>query len=153
MKHLIVFFCLFLSMNFFGQRYKNAFGLRYATIGSLQLNAKHFVNDDISAELSLGGNLDYVWFQGNLNWQVQNALDTDFYIGAGPGFGIVSGESILGNSSSSKYMYGVNLFAGGEYVDTEFPISLSFETGPYLQVSPNLTLGWNFGVAARYVIP
>jgi hypothetical protein len=50
-------------------------------------------------------------------------------------------------------MYGVNVFAGGEYVDTEFPVSISFETGPYVQVSPNLTLGWNFGVAARYVIP
>lgn len=154
MKYIILSFFLFFSLNFFAQRsYTNAVGVKYANIGSIQLNAKHYLNDDIAAELSLGGNLDYVWLQGTLNWQVKRSLDTDFYIGAGPGGGIVSGEPILGNSSSNRYMLGGNFFFGGEYLDTEFPVSISFETGPYLQVIPKITLGWNFGIAARYVLP
>jgi hypothetical protein len=153
MKHSLLLCSLFFSLNFFAQRYTNAIGLRFANIGYSQLNAKHFMNANNAVELSLGGNSNYVWVQGNYEWQNKLVDDIDYYFGAGPGFGIVSGNPILQNSSNDRLMFGVNGVVGAEYKLPDYPFTFSIESGPYLQIIPNVSLGWNFGLAARYVLP
>jgi hypothetical protein len=49
-------------------------------------------------------------------------------------------------------MLGANAVAGVEYMLPDHPFTFSLETGPYLQVIPNVRLAWNFGIAARYVL-
>lgn len=153
MKHKLLFFCLFFTFSFFAQPYKKAVGLRFANIGYTQLNAKYFMAKENAVEISLGGNSNYVWIQGNYEWQQLLFDDVDYYFGVGPGCGIVSGNPILGNSSTSRFMFGANGVAGVEYKLPDYPFTFAFESGPYLQVIPSLRLGWNFGIAARYVLP
>ncbi len=111
------------------------------------------MNASNAVELSLGGNSNYVWMQGNYEWQYNLVDDIDYYFGAGPGFGIVSGNPILQNSSNDRLMFGVNSVLGAEYKLPDYPFTFSFESGPYLQIIPSFSLGWNFGLAARYVLP
>jgi hypothetical protein len=79
--------------------------------------------------------------------------DFDYYVGIGPGMGLVSGNPIMNNSANDKFMVGANGVIGTEYKLPDYPFTFAFETGPYLQLIPNLRLGWNFGLAARYVLP
>jgi hypothetical protein len=153
MKHSLLACSLFLSLTLLGQRYTNSVGLRFANIGFTQLNGKHFMNENSAVELSLGGNSNYVWMQGNYEWQHPLVDDVDYYFGAGPGLGIVSGNPIMQNSANDRFMFGVNGVVGVEYKLPDYPITFAFESGPYLQIIPSLSLGWNFGLAARYVLP
>ena len=152
MKFYILFLSLFCLNTFFAQRYTDAIGLRFANVGFTQLNGKHFMNANSAIELSLGGNANYVWLQGNYEWQDKLTKDVDFYVGAGPGFGFVSGKPILGNASSDRYMFGLNGIFGAEYTLPDYPFTFSVETGPFVQIIPSAKLGWNFGIAARYVL-
>lgn len=153
MKHCLLFFSLLFSLSFFAQPYKTSVGLRFANVGFTQLNGKHFLNNLNAVELSLGGNSNYVWIQGNYEWQHPLVDDVEYYFGVGPGLGIVSGDPILGNSSSDHFMLGANGVVGAEYTLPDFPFTFAFETGPYVQIIPSIRLGWNFGIAARYVLP
>jgi hypothetical protein len=153
MKHCLLFFSLLFSLSFFAQPYKTSVGLRFANVGFTQLNGKHFLNELNAVELSLGGSSNYVWIQGNYEWQRNLTEEVDYYLGVGPGLGIVSGNPILGNSSSDHFMLGANGVVGAEYILPDFPFTFAFETGPYVQIIPSLRLGWNFGIAARYVLP
>jgi hypothetical protein len=111
------------------------------------------MNPNNAVELSFGGNSNYIWIQGNYEWQYNLVDDIDYYFGAGPGFGIVSGNPIFQNSYNDRLMFGVNGVFGAEYKLPDYPFTFSFESGPYLQMIPNISLGWNFGLAARYVLP
>jgi len=153
MKFLFFVFSIFFSLGFYAQRYSNAVGLRFSNIGLTQLNGKHFLNDNNALEASVGGSSNYIWMQANYEWQHTLVNDFDYYFGAGPGFGIVSGNPIMQNSATDRLMLGANGVVGMEYTMPDFPITFSIETGPYLQVIPSLSLGWNFGLAARYVLP
>jgi hypothetical protein len=153
MKTLFLSICLFFSLQLSAQIYTTAVGLRFANVGFTQLNAKRFLNANNAVELSLGGNANYVWIQGNYEWQEKLNNDFDYYLGLGPGLGLVSGNPIMNNSANDKFMMGANGVLGTEYTMKDYPFTFAFETGPYLQLIPNLRLGWNFGLSARYVLP
>jgi len=150
MKHSLLAFSLLFSLTLFGQRYANSVGLRFANIGYTQINGKHFMNASNAVEVSLGGSSNYVWMQGNYEWQ--HPL-VDYYFGAGPGMGIVSGNPIMQNSANDRFMFGMNGVMGVEYTLPDYPFTFAFESGPYIQIIPSFNLSWNFGLAARYVIP
>ena len=153
MKRLLLVFGLFFTLTLFGQRYTNSIGLKFASLGSTQINGKHFLNENNALEVSLGGNTSYVWMQGNFVWQ--NALmdGLDYYVGAGPGFGINSRNPIIQTSLNNRFMFGVNGVLGIEDKLPDYPFTFSLESGPYVQINPNFSLGWNVGLAARYVLP
>lgn len=153
MKCSLLVFSLLFTFTLFGQRYTNSVGLKFASLGSTQINGKHFLNENNALEVSLGGNTNYVWVQGNFEWQSTLFEDLDYYIGAGPGFGIFTGNSIIPSSANDRYMIGVNGFLGVEYKLPDYPFTFSLESGPYVQINPNFNLGWNVGLAARYVLP
>jgi hypothetical protein len=153
MKLPLLISCLFFSLNFFAQRYTNSIGLRFANLGFSQLNAKHFMNANNAVEVNLGGNSNFVWMQGNYEWQQNLVDDVDYYVAAGPGFGMYSGNSIVQNTSNNRFMFGLNADIGAEYKLPDYPFTFSFETGPFLRIIPSINLGWNFGLAARYVLP
>ena len=110
MKHVILFFSLFFSMSFFAQRYTTSVGLRFANVGFTQLNGKHFLNEHNAVELSLGGNSNYVWVQGNYEWQQKLTEEVDYYLGVGPGLGIVSGNPILVSSNTISLAMSPSVF-------------------------------------------
>ncbi len=153
MKYSLLLFSLSFSLTLFGQRYTNSVGLKFASIGSTQINGKHFMNENNALEVSLGGNTNYVWMQGNYLWQSQLVDELDYYLGAGPGFGINSRNPIIQNSLNDRYLFGVNGVLGVEYKLPDYPFTFSLESGPYVQLIPTLSLGWNVGLAARYVLP
>ncbi|MEY4659534.1 MAG: hypothetical protein RJB36_1300 [Bacteroidota bacterium] len=145
MKTLFLSICLFFSLQLSAQKYTTAVGLRFANVGFTQLNAKRFLNANNAVELSLGGSSNYVWIQGNYEWQEKLNNDFDYYLGLGPGLGM--------KSANNEFMLGANGVVGAEYTMKDYPFTFAFETGPYLQLIPNLRLGWNFGLSARYVLP
>jgi hypothetical protein len=153
MKHSLLAFSLLFTLTLFGQRYSNSVGLRFANIGNTQINGKHFLNANNAIEMSIGGSSNYVWMQVNYEWQHALVDDVDYYFGAGPGMGIVSGNPIMQNSANDRFMFGMNGVVGVEYTLPDYPFTFAFESGPYLQIIPGLNLGWNFGLAARYVLP
>jgi hypothetical protein len=152
MKFHILLISFFSISSLFAQRYTDAIGLRFANLGFTQINGKHFTSENTAIEANIGGNSNYVWLQGNFELQYHLTKEVDYYLGAGPGLGLVSGNPILGNSSTSRFMLGANAVAGVEYMLPDHPFTFSLETGPYLQVIPNVRLAWNFGIAARYVL-
>lgn len=153
MKTILLSLSLIFSLSLFAQKYTNSIGLRFSNVGFTQLNAKHFLNANNALEVSLGGSSNYVWIQGNYEWHHELTSDFDYYVGIGPGMGLVSGNPIMNNSANDKFMVGANGVIGTEYKLPNYPFTFAFETGPYLQLIPNLRLGWNFGLAARYVLP
>lgn len=153
MKCSLLLFSLLLTLSIFGQRYSNSVGLKYATQGSMQINGKHFLTENNALEVSLGGYTNYVWLQGNFLWQSPLVDDLDYYFGAGPGFGMFTGNSIMQTSANDRYFIGVNGVFGVEYKLPDYPFTFSLESGPYVQVIQKFSLGWNVGLAARYVLP
>lgn len=153
MKYSLLLFSLLFTLTLFGQRYTNSVGLKFASLGSTQINGKHFMNENNALEVSLGGNTNYIWVQGNFEWQHPLVDDLDYYIGAGPGFGIFTGNSIMQTPANDQYFIGVNGVLGVEYKLPDYPITFSIESGPYVQINQKFSLGWNVGLAARYVLP
>lgn len=152
MKLNLLFAVIFCGSSLFAQRYMDAVGLRFANVGFTQLNGKHFMNANNALEASIGGNVNYLWVQGSYDWQQKLTDELDYYVGAGPGLGFVSGKPILGNSSSDRFLFGGNAAFGVECTLPDYPFTFSLETGPFVQVIPSVKLGWNFGIAARYVL-
>ncbi|MEN9986967.1 MAG: hypothetical protein RLZZ585_6 [Bacteroidota bacterium] len=153
MKRFLLSCSLLFTLTLFGQRYTNSVGLRFSNIGLTQINAKHYMNASNAVEVSLGGSTNYIWMQGNYEWQHPLVDDLDYYFGAGPGVGIVSGNPIMQNSANDRFMLGANGVIGLEYKLPDYPFTFAIESGPYLQIIPSLSLGWNIGLAARYVLP
>lgn len=153
MKPFLLSCSLFFTLTLFGQRYTNSIGLKFASLGFTQINGKHFLNENNAVEVSLGGSTNYIWMQGNYEWQHPLVDDLDYYFGVGPGLGIVSGNPIMQNSANDRFMLGANGVIGVEYKLPDYPFTFALESGPYLQIIPRLSLGWNIGLAARYVLP
>ncbi|MEY4141421.1 MAG: hypothetical protein RL110_792 [Bacteroidota bacterium] len=145
---LFVFGACLCSMAF-GQNYKTAIGIKGGYPGYGSISAKHFLGDVNAVELNVGTGLYGLTLQGLYEWNHQlptNGLS--WYLGVGPNLGLQSSQL---NNGSTLFLSGSGLI-GIEYTFNGLPINLALDSGPILQVIPNIGLGWGGGVAVRYTL-
>lgn len=131
------------------QSYKTAIGLKGGYPGYGSISAKHYLSSANAIEGNVGTGSNGLWIQGLYEWN--HDLPTsglNWYIGVGPNVGFQSSKL---NNGSSFYLSGSALL-GIEYTFNNLPLNLALDTGPIVQVLPNIGFGWGGGLAIRYAI-
>lgn len=147
MRKIIFLIVLFISTLSYGQSYKTAIGLKGGFPGYGSLNAKHYLNGSHAIEACIGGNANFLWLQGI--YEVNKSLPTNgmnWYLGIGPSIGITN---TINNTTDGLYLMGTGLI-GIEYTFQDLPINISLDTGPSIQIIPDVGFGWGGGLAVRY---
>lgn len=149
MKKTLFLTVILISTFTFSQSYKTAIGLKGGYPGFGSLNAKHYLNGSHAIEASVGGNANFLWLQGI--YEVNKSLPTDgmnWYLGIGPSIGIANTNN---NTTNGLYLMGTGLI-GIEYTFQDLPINISLDTGPSIQIIPNIGFEWGGGLAVRYTL-
>lgn len=131
------------------QGYKTAIGLKGGYPGYGSISAKHYLSSVNAVEGNIGTGTYGLWLQGLYEWN--HDLPTDglnWYVGVGPNIGIQSSKLMNG---STFYFSGSGLL-GIEYTFRNIPLNLVLDSGPFIQVIPNLGFGWGGGLAVRYAV-
>ena len=131
----------------FAQEYKQAAGLRLG--GVVTATYKTFINPvnalDFEAGLSFGGGMG-ICASGAYEWHWDLNYD-GLSVYAGPG---ITANLFLGEGAGLSL--GIMGVAGIEYKIPSYPIVLSLDYKPTLNLIPNIAGGWsNGGLSIRYI--
>lgn len=160
-KNLIaLFFVVFTASTSFSQNYSTAIGIKSGYPGHGSLNVKHFLSSNGAIDVLAGSNFSayskYIWAQClfEVNKNIVNMSDFNWYAGAGPSLGYYTAGSYVGKNgkSFSGMWLGATGVIGIEYTFSALPLNIALEGGPYLNVIPQIYFDGQVNVALRYAI-
>ncbi|MCB0737026.1 MAG: hypothetical protein KDC92_05900 [Bacteroidetes bacterium] len=128
------------------QRYNTAVGVRVGT--PFGLTAKHFLGSPLAVEGMLGLNVDGFYLVGLLEMHTPLPFGDNWY----GYFGAGGHLAMSGNNNNDPLVIGVDGIAGLGYNFSKFPIDLSLDFNPNLDIINGS--GFNFyrtGFSARYI--
>ena len=150
MKHIICsVIVLIMGSVAIAQGYKTAIGFKGGYPGYGSISVKHYLSSVNAIEGNIGTGSYGLWMQGLYEWNHDlptNGLN--WYIGVGPNVGFQSSKL---NNGSIFYLSGSALL-GIEYTFNNIPLNLALDSGPIVQVLPQIGFGWGGGLAVRYAI-
>jgi hypothetical protein len=151
MRRLFFLSLFFSSLNLMGQSYKLALGVKGGFPGSGGINLKYFIKNSNAIEGTIGGGKNSIFLTGL--FEKTNSLEEGFswYYGGGATLGAYSYFTST-NTKNTEGLAILNGVLGVEYKFEDLPLNLAIDTGPAIEVYPDIGFGWAGALAVRYVI-